>query len=260
MKALVINLDDAQARMDFMAGQLDRLSISWERLPAVTAETLSPPADDPYWTRWERPMRVTEMAALASHRAAWRQVLYSAAPHLVLEDDALLMPGVPRFLDAVAPLEEAEHVTLEERGRKKLMARSPHPAAPMRRLWQDRTGAAAYVLRPSGAAKLLARTDRAPGLADAVICAAYELSSWQADPALAIQLDQCERHGMTSPIAVSSSIGQVGRPSMSELPAAQRRRYRLRRLVSQIRMGLRQARHARGSQRRIVEIAAAEER
>ena len=255
MKALVLNLAAETGRMGFQAAQLDRLGIPFERLEAVTPATLSPPAEDPYWTRWERPMRVTEMAALASHRAAWVRIAAGEAPRLVLEDDALLAPATAEFLATVQRLRGIDHITLEERGRKKLLSREPHPEAPMRRLWQDRTGAAAYILWPGGAARLVARTAARPGLADGVLCAAYELSSWQADPALAIQLDQCARHGMTPPIPVRSAIGAAAKPDRTALPAADRRRYRLRRIGAQLRMALRQLRRLPGAERRHVALA-----
>lgn len=230
--------------MTFMARQLGALGIPFDRLEAVTPETLSPPQDDPYWALWERPLRATEMAALASHRAAWVRVVEGGAPMLILEDDAVLIPGVAEFLAKVEPVAEAELVTLETRGRRKLIARASHAQAPMHRLWQDRTGAAAYVLRPSGAAKLLARVEQAPGLADSVLCAAYEVEAWQAVPALACQLDQCEAEGIAPPIQTESAIGREPRPTAEPSPEQ-----RQRRIASQLRMAARQAAHIVGSDR-----------
>jgi glycosyl transferase, family 25 len=251
VRALVINLAAATARMAFQRQQLQSMHISYDRLEAVTGQALPYPAEHPCWQLWERPMRVTEMAAYASHRNAWQIVLDGSEPILVLEDDALLMPGAPKFLDQIAGLAGLDHVTIECRGRRKLLAREPHPQAPMRRLWQDRSGAAAYVLWPSGAKKLLAR---APGLADAVICAAYELNSYQADPALAIQADQCETHGIAPPISAVSSILAEKRPPLSDLPLWTQARYRFRRVKAQARMGIRQIARFRGSQSVMVRL------
>src|SRR5690606_24072262 len=129
-----------------------------------------------------------------------------------------------------------DHVTLEVRGRRKLLGRVERPLADglrLVRLWQDRTGAAAYVLWPSGAAKLLARAEDRAALADAMICRAYDLSSWQVEPAGAIQLDRCARYGVPVPIGTRSTIDGDGRPA--GMPAQ-----RLRRIASQLRMGWRQ--------------------
>ncbi|MDT8856006.1 glycosyltransferase family 25 protein [Paracoccaceae bacterium Fryx2] len=198
MRVMVINLAGQTARLAFQAGQLDRLGLPWQRVEAVTPATLSPPSDAPYWQRWERPLSPAEKACAASHRAVWARVAAGFGPVLVLEDDALLLPGVADFLARVTGFQGVDHISLETRGRRKLLG-APHPQAPMRRLWQDRSGAAAYVLWPAGAARLLARADRRAGIADAVICAAYDMSSWQADPALAIQIDQCARYGIPPP-------------------------------------------------------------
>jgi glycosyl transferase family 25 len=129
-----------------------------------------------------------------------------------------------------------DHISLETRGRKKLLARNPEPGLPLRRLYLDRTGAAAYVLSPSGAKKLLTRASLARGLADGVICAAHELASFQADPALAIQLDQAWEFGLPTPIEVTSQIGAAPKPDKGG-PA-----FRLRRLRAQLEQGLRQLR------------------
>jgi glycosyl transferase family 25 len=242
MKALVINLASEGERMAFMAGQLDTMGIAFERVEAVTPQTLTPPATDPYWSLWERPMRTTEMAALASHRAAWARVAEGTEPTLILEDDALFQPGTAAFLDQIVGLREAELVSLETRGRRKLIARNPHPKAPMHRLWQDRTGAAAYVLRPSGAKKLLARVADAPCLADGVLCAAYDVTTWQAVPALVCQLDRCEAEGIAPPIATESAIGREAKPVVPSTLAQ-----KLRRIRAQLRLGVRQIRRAPGA-------------
>lgn len=247
VQALVINLARETTRMAFMAEQLTRLNIPFDRLEATTPKTLSPAATDPYWTRWERPMRTTEMAALASHRAAWERIAQGTKPMLICEDDAVFQPDTPDFLAQIEALPDAELVTLETRGRRKLIARDPHPAAPMHRLWQDRTGAAAYVLRPSGAKKLLSRVAKAPGLADGILCAAYEVSAWQAVPAMAIQLDRCETEGIDAPIKTDSAIGREVKPKAQPTTAQ-----KLRRIRAQLRMGVRQIVRSPGAKKLIV--------
>ncbi|MEX3017879.1 glycosyltransferase family 25 protein [Gymnodinialimonas hymeniacidonis] len=236
---MIINLASETERLAFQASQLERLGIAYQRLEAKTPETLTPAKDSPYWTCWQRPLRTTEMAAFASHRSAWEYVAASDAPNLILEDDAVLMPGVPDLLAQLSSIPEAEFVTLETRGRRKRIAVEPHGGLPLHRLWQDRTGAAAYVLWPSAARKLLARVATAPGLADAILCAAYDLNAWQAVPALACQLDRCEAEGFAPPIETQSAIGKEAKPSAK--PSLVQR---LRRVSGQARMGLRALAHA----------------
>lgn len=252
MIALVINLGTETIRMEFQSRQLTELGLIFTRLEAKTPRSLPFAPEHKNWQQWERPMRQPEMAAYASHRAAWQLVADGKSPVLILEDDAMLMPGAPAFLGQVETLTGIDHITLETRARRKLVSNTSHPLAPMRRLWQDRSGAAAYVLWPSGARKLLAHK---PALADAVICAAYDLESFQADPALAIQIDQCAAHGLTAPIAVTSAILAGRKPALEGLPAGAQMRFRWRRFAAQLRMGARRLSRAIGSRRRYVRLA-----
>lgn len=228
---IIINLAGETARMSFQLAQMEILGLDWERLEAVTPHTLSRPPNHEHWQRWERPMKAAEMAILESHCKAWKRVHDSGIPHLIIEDDAILAADVSPLLDRLEQESNLDHVTLEVRNRKKLIGHH-HPNLPLRRLYQDRTGAAAYVLWPSGAQKLLLRAIAQPALADAVICAAYEMETWQTIPALAIQLDQCKAYGMSPPIFTT--------PRQEEnLVRRSTNLHRIRRLLSQLRMGMR---------------------
>jgi glycosyl transferase family 25 len=236
LKVRVINVASATTRMALQREQLTRLGLAFERIEAITPETLSPPSDDASWATWERPMREIEKALYASHRSVWAMIAAEDGPCLVLEDDALLSAKTPELLAALATENGIEHVTLEVRNRAKYIAKKNHPSRPLRRLYQDRTGAAAYVLWPKGAAKLLARP---VGLADAVICAAYNVQSYQADPAL----------------EVSSAPLSQPKPDVSGFSARQQTRFRRRRTASQIRMAWRTLCCAAVSKRSMISIA-----
>ncbi len=243
MRALILNLAGQTERMAVQKAQMAALGLDWERLPAVTPETLSRKPDDSYWASWQRPMRDTEKAVLESHQNAWEKVIASDAPCLILEDDALLSASTPRLLRAVQPVDGIDHLTLETRGRKKLLG-DQLGDLPVRRLYQDRTGAAAYVLWPNGARILLRNTARAAALADAAICGSHNLRSFQAVPALAIQIDHCAHYGITPPIQVKSTIDVQRKPFARDgFRLGQRFAFRARRIWAQIRMGLRQLRY-----------------
>jgi glycosyl transferase family 25 len=201
-------------------------------------------------------MRVTEMALCASHMAVWVRVQALGEPCLVLEDDAVLAADLPAFLAAVLGLSGVEHISLETRSRKKLIGRKAHPQAPVRRLYQDRTGSAAYVLWPEGARKLLAHARRAGAPSDALISSTYDMVSWQADPALAVQLDQCAAYGVPQAIPTVSLIDAVKKPALEAESAVARRAYRARRIAAQLRMGWRQLRFAAVAERVHVRPAA----
>jgi glycosyl transferase family 25 len=250
MKAIVINLDAETKRMAFQLSQAKALGFQVERLPATAATDVEPAQTDPYWRTWERPLLATEMAALASHKSAWRIVASGTTPRLILEDDAYLSSNLPPILKNLKTLQGVEHVSFETRGRKKILgdAQLGHP---IRRLFQDRTGAAAYLLWPSGARKLLERTKTRAGLADGVICAATELASYQAYPALAVQLDQCDRYGLVSPLKTSSAISRGDANQRPRSSASMV--YRFRRIAAQLRMGTRAIKVGNRSEKVLVE-------
>ena len=248
VRVLIINLATATTRMAFQITQMSALGLAWERVEAATPETLHAPPDDPRWWRWERPMKATEIAALVSHTATWERVRAANVPHLIIEDDALLASDTPAFLRKIEHEAGLDHITLEVRNRKKLVGRR-HPNLPMRRLYQDRTGAAAYVLWPPGARKLLSHAAARPGLADAVIATTYEMNSWQADPALAVQIDLCAAYGMAQPIATESSIDP-------DLPPPRRGSHLAYRIAAQIRQGFRHLSKSVVAERRQIALSA----
>ncbi|MGG7519583.1 glycosyltransferase family 25 protein [Allorhizobium undicola] len=247
MKVYVINLASATQRLAFQTRQLAALGLAFERIEAISTATL-PPLPETFWNGWERPLSGAEKACFLSHHHLWQKIAQGHEPALILEDDAVLSERLAPFLAELSSCTGLDHVTLESRGRKKLISRTPHPSLPLRRLFQDRSGAAAYVLWPQGAAKLLRRTANHAAIADAVLCAAYELSSWQAVPPLAVQLDRCESFGLPLPLQTRSSIspaaGSAG--EKRKLPAA----FRLRRIRAQLRMGVRQLSHLHDAERR----------
>jgi glycosyl transferase family 25 len=137
-------------------------------------------------------------------------------------------------------MDHIDHITLETANRKKLLGALKDPRLPMRRLYQDRSGAAAYILWPSGAQKLLARAAAAPGTADGIICAAYELTSYQADPALAVQWHRGDEYGLNFPAYTAKSTNVSIKPlSQHHLTLLQQLGYRRRRTKAQLRMALR---------------------
>ncbi len=249
MKILIINVAGDTARMAFQDQQMAALGLTFERLNAVTPATVTTPLDDPAWNTWQRPLKHVEKALLSSHRQAWARVVGEGRPCLILEDDAYLSADTPRFLASAEKQFGIDHISLETRNRKKLLGKTPHADLPMRRLYQDKSGAAAYILWPRAADRLLSKH---AGLADALLCAAYDLMAWQAVPALAIQLDQCAAYGLDQPIEVTSAPLSDHAPAQDDLPAATKFGFRWRRNAAQLSMALRHLRHSHHARRQFV--------
>lgn len=253
MKSLVINVGAATARMAFMARQLGAQQLEFERLEAATPVNVNDFENDYDWDSWERPLKDTEKACFLSHLAAWRRVAGQDAPMLVLEDDALLSDRLAEVLMTLKNTQGLDHVTLEVRKRKKIVDRTGRSLGAAHRLlplYQDRSGAAAYVLWPAGARKLLARSKSQVALADALICKSYEIKSAQVEPACAVQLDRAVAYQIRQPIDTVSLI-DAGTPARAGKGGF---RFRLRRLAAQLRMGLRAIRYMPVAERREITL------
>lgn len=250
IRILVINLDAQKERMAFQTSQLESLGLVFERIAAYDKNHPTIFRQDGYWDTWQRTLSEPERACLLSHQKAWQFIAEGDVPSLVLEDDAVLSNNIAEILQSLSLFEHAEHVSLETHNRKKLLSKKSWPltlGTCLRRLFLDRTGAAAYVLWPQGAQRLLNETKEKCGLADAVICGSSELVSFQVEPAAAIQMDQCDIYKVHMKIKTASAIT----PSQLRL-APKNHIHRLRRIRAQIQMGWRQIRHITNAQRRFV--------
>ncbi len=257
MRTLIINLDGEKQRMAFQIDQMQRLGLDYKRLPAITVADIPAEEIAEKAAQWERPMRAAEVACLYSHCVAWKMVAKANKPMLILEDDALLSSQVPEILAKLDGYNSADHVTLEARSRKKILAHSPQKLTEksnILRLFQDRTGAAAYILWPRGAEILLQKAAIAAGLADAIIAATYEMSSWQIEPAAAIQLDQCTAYGVGSPLETKSTIDSRTNQKPSPDGLFSSLKFKWRRIKAQLRMGLRQFSSQTKAGRRFVTV------
>ena len=222
MDILLINLDSSKDRLAFQQQQFSRLGLGFQRLSAVSVDAITDEQYEQLAYSWERPLRRTELACFMSHRLAWEQVVRQGRPCLILEDDVLIANKIAKILEALEQIRGMDHVTLENRCRKKLVSRKPIRSLPyesnLYRLYLDRTGAAAYVLWPAGAEKLLASFHKkGPAIADAFISLDSSLISGQVEPAPVIQLDVCNCYGIAPDLETESTISNatIKRPEVS---------------------------------------------
>ena len=238
MKIFVINLPNAIERRQFQEEQLSKLDLDYEILKATSIDDISVEKYDKHYLDWQRPLRNSEVACYFSHRSAWKKIIDSNKPALILEDDALLSKYTTEILDSINELSHIDLLQLEVRSRKKLIKKqgvkisSTHT---MYRLYQDRTGAAGYVLWPSGAKKLLAHEGmNGIGLADAHIASCYSIKSYQVEPAAIIQLDQCDDY----------DVENIHKKNLSESTVSNARNskgslyFRMKRIAAQFKIGL----------------------
>jgi len=254
MNILIISLESATERRQFQQEQLTRLNLVFEFLDATSTSDLSKAIYKQHYHDWQRPLKETEVACYYSHRHAWDKVIQSNRPTLILEDDALLSKCVPELLKDFADKENTDLINLENRGRKKFVSRlgeSISCNAKILRLYQDRTGAAGYILWPSGAKKLIqCEYKKGIALADAQITACNNLISHQVEPSPIIQLDHCKYYGIKNPIDIrssESSVSNIHNPKGSMV-------FWFKRVLFQIRLGIRQLFLIKFCTRRYIEI------
>jgi len=202
VQIFLINLPGAVERRKFQKDQLAKLGLEYTILEATSVKDISEATYKKHYFDWQRPLRKTEVACYYSHRSAWDRVIKSRKPALILEDDALLSLCVPELLDNLNDNENSDLINLENAYRKKFVSRSHIDIScnsKLIRLYQDRNGAAGYILWPSGANKLIQlEKNSGIGLADAHITSCHTLNAYQVEPSPIIQLSQCKAYGISN--------------------------------------------------------------
>lgn len=243
----MIHLQTARERLVFQKQQFEQLGLDFEILPAVSVSDITKQQYQKQAFGWQRPLREVELACFFSHKSAWEKVLELSQPCLILEDDAILAKNSGAVLKSIEQKQfsDIDLINLEVRSRKKIISKQKKldilkGEFQLFELYQDRTGAAGYVLYPSGAKKLLARLKQtAPAIADGFICASYELKNLQIEPALVIQQDQMQAYDLDEKMQFASTIGRSEhyKPVYSSL--AEKIKFKKRRIIGQLAMALR---------------------
>jgi len=255
MKIFIINLSSAIKRRQFQQKQLSKLGLDYEILKATSIYDISHETFAKHYKDWQRPLRKTEVACYFSHRSAWQKIIDTNTAALILEDDALLSKCVPELLKSFINKQNIDLINLEVAGRKKFISKIGEDIVcntKLLRLYQDRTGAAGYVLWPSGAQKLLEHENlNGIGLADAHIASCYSIKSYQIEPAAIIQLDQCHYYNVNSPYSKELSQSTVSQAKNPKGPTS----FWVKRLFAQLKLGLHTAKILnRNSSRRFINI------
>ena len=255
MQVIVISLPVAQERRRFQARQLDELGLEYELSDAVGWQDVDAARGTLAADQWERVLMPTELACFLSHYQAWQKIAEGDRPILVLEDDVLLSSRIPKFLGCAENLKNIDHISLETRLRYKLLGQQVKIDSEfeLARLYQDRTGAAAYILWPRGAAHLLQRAKVCgAALADAFIANDYGLMSYQSIPALAIQSDIAHFYNIVNPLQTESYIQARGRRESYTANGLLQWQMKWRRFSAQLRMAGRWVSTFRNSRRQIL--------
>lgn len=227
--ALIISMPSALERRALQVEQMTKLGLNYRFLDATAVSGI--PGDELARLErgWCRPLAAPEVACALSHRRAWANVAAASAPVLILEDDAILGAQTRLVLQALRRQPNLDCVNLETYTTHKRLG-VPRPingcSHALSRVFRDSGGAAAYLLWPDGARKLLASLPGYFPLADAAINLAVDLRKYQLEPACAIQAMFLPEH-IASGIC-QTSISSAPRPAIKT--PRHWLRYKLRRL------------------------------
>lgn len=257
MEIHIISLFNATERRDFQRAQFARIKLPFEFFDAVTINEIDQQEIRIKKDAWERPLMPTEVACFLSHFKLWMRVAKGEDAVLILEDDAIVADSLPDFIAHIGSLDNVDYLSLETRGRRKLIGtvQSLCGTLGIAPLYQDRTGAAAYVLWPSGAQALVDKClKKGAALTDAFISSNYRIRSWQAVPALCVQSDMAEYYGLENKLQTHSYIQENDTKSNYKATGSLRWIFKTRRLLGQLRMAGRWSQKAFISTRVLVDV------
>ncbi len=151
-----INLSHRTDRRRLMEEQFSRFGLAAQRIEAATPQTI----EDSVVRAAQRSGTIVspQLACTASHQLAWKAIAESGAPAgLVLEDDAVLSPGIMPLLTQDWPATPAaDIIRIERPARKLLLGRTEKLGAiPMRQLLSNTAGAGSYIITAETARKLI---------------------------------------------------------------------------------------------------------
>jgi glycosyl transferase family 25 len=197
MDVYLINLPKDQKRAAFQEKQLSKLGLKFNKINAISVNDISQEFYKSVAFNWERPLSKAEVCCYLSHKMIWKLIIENNKEALVLEDDALISNDINIILDLLKNI-KSDYINLETRLRKKVVSKtrlSINENYSLRHLYYGGTGAAGYILRPSGA-KALLNTEYKNGyaLTDSQICRTLFKNPYQLDHAAIIQLDCCEKY------------------------------------------------------------------
>lgn len=160
---IVINLDRDVERMAHMQAQLDRLSLAYERFPALRGDNV--PSELARYFPFGVDLSPGEIGCYASHLAIMQRVARGewSGPLLVLEDDVGLPADLPAVLDALARALPAQWDIVRLSYHTKRVSRLLAPLGANRHLVrysQVPTTTGAYLISASGARKFLVERPR----------------------------------------------------------------------------------------------------
>lgn len=178
-----------------MQEQFNRLGLGWERVEAIDGNKLSTDEINKLNQRaTPRKLSPGEIGCLQSHVKVWQRLIQQDVPAaLIMEDDVLISPDLPKFMYSHEWLPEDDCIVrFETFLMPAVLGKNPSKAHermvyPLRSL---QYGCAGYIITKARAKKLLEVYHKYVDTADRLMfCNPLSNHVYQLDPALCIQRD-----------------------------------------------------------------------
>ena len=255
LKIYIISLKKSKRR-SFQEKQFDFLGLDYEFFDAISSDNIAKDTFIKKSSDWERRIKPSELACYMSHSRLWEKIYEHDCPAVILEDDAYISNNLKKLLPIFSKLKGIDLLNFENRCRKKIVSKSHIEIKDdykILKLFHDTTGAAGYLLWPSGARKLLNFEKKAGiALADAQIFRCKSLKTYQIEPAIVVQLDVAENYNLNKN-SYCSTIMKSTVSSNERLEGSLK--FKLRRFKSQLQLAFKQIKLLVFSERRYLKTS-----
>lgn len=195
MRILLINTPNKASRRAFQQMQAERLGLTLEFINAVSVDDLPARVLQNAANEWTRAIRAQDVACTFSHWRAWEIIAEQTEQVCVLEDDVLLSERFQKVLDYIERRRDGwncvydlEFANFEHKLSRSPVWRNAGLKVAAHRIYKNKRGAAAYVLGPKAAQRLLREAD-GYRMMEAFLWTRSWMRQLQIEPCQAVQLD-----------------------------------------------------------------------
>lgn len=195
MRILVINTPNKASRRAFQQAQAERLNLKVEFINAVSVDNLPARVLQNAANEWTRAIRAQDVACTFSHWRAWEIIAEQTEQVCVLEDDVLLserfkdvLDYIDRRRDGWSCVYDLEFANYDHKLSRSPVWRNASLKVAAHRIYKNKRGAAAYVLGPKAAERLL-REANGYRMMEAFLWTRRWMRQLQIEPCQAVQLD-----------------------------------------------------------------------
>jgi glycosyl transferase family 25 len=216
MNIYTISMKSSVARKTFHDQQARKYEVNIHYFDAVDGASLPDEKFNALRYTYLRPLSKGEVGCFLSHKALWEKCVELNEPIIILEDDAILSPNFMSAASQVLSQKNIDRVNLEGYyPQKKTFGNRviPLDGFSLTELYQERAGAAAYALWPSGASKLLEHYKNKATLADVALKKRF-LVTYQLEPVVVVQALICDDYDIPHSLTLNhTTLGSAGKHS-----------------------------------------------